>query len=81
LFIKQTTIQGLSLRDVAVSVLNKKDSPSIPHIMAILNTHCGLSRPAILSFSQFVVKELKQQHQVPITIDLYPDNNEETLFK
>lgn len=47
----------------------------------MLFTHFGLSGPAILRCSQFVVKELKKQPQVPIRIDLYPDINEETLFQ
>lgn len=80
-FIKQKTLQGLSLRDVAVSVLNKKGKPIITHKMDMLFTHFGLSGPAILRCSQFVVKELKKQPQVPIRIDLYPDINEETLFQ
>ncbi|MCI4140060.1 NAD(P)/FAD-dependent oxidoreductase, partial [Bacillus vallismortis] len=38
-FIKQKTLQGLSLRTVAFSVLNKKGKPVITHKMDMLFTH------------------------------------------
>lgn len=47
-FIKQKTLQGLSLRNAAVSVLNKKGKPIVTHVMDMLFTHFGLSGPAIL---------------------------------
>ncbi|MCY9165562.1 NAD(P)/FAD-dependent oxidoreductase [Bacillus atrophaeus] len=80
-FIKQKTLQGLSLRDVGVSVLNKRGKPVITHVMDMLFTHFGLSGPAILRCSQFVVKELRKQPEVKLRIDLYPHINEEELFQ
>ncbi|QUF64396.1 NAD(P)/FAD-dependent oxidoreductase [Bacillus atrophaeus] len=80
-FIKQKTLQGLSLRDVGVSVLNKRGKPVITHVMDMLFTHFGLSGPAILRCSQFVVKELRKQPEVQLRIDLYPHINEEELFQ
>ncbi|KXZ20281.1 hypothetical protein AXI59_15270 [Bacillus nakamurai] len=80
-FIKQKTLQGLSLRSAAVSVLNKKGKPIVTHVMDMLFTHFGLSGPAILRCSQFVVKELKKQPEVKLRIDLFPDINEEELFQ
>ncbi|ATY29387.1 NAD(P)/FAD-dependent oxidoreductase [Bacillus velezensis] len=80
-FIKQKTLQGLSLRNAAVSVLNKKGKPIVTHVMDMLFTHFGLSGPAILRCSQFVVKELKKQPEVKLRIDLFPGLNEEELFQ
>ncbi|MEH7055684.1 NAD(P)/FAD-dependent oxidoreductase [Bacillus velezensis] len=80
-FIKQKTLQGLSLRNAAVSVLNKKGNPIVTHVMDMLFTHFGLSGPAILRCSQFVVKELKKQPEVKLRIDLFPGINEEELFQ
>ncbi|MBT2574037.1 NAD(P)/FAD-dependent oxidoreductase [Bacillus sp. ISL-51] len=80
-FIKKKTLQGLSLRNTAVSVLNKKGKPIVTHVMDMLFTHFGLSGPAILRCSQFVVKELKKQPEVKLRIDLFPDINEEELFQ
>ncbi|WFA04183.1 MULTISPECIES: NAD(P)/FAD-dependent oxidoreductase [Bacillus] len=80
-FIKQKTLQGLSLRNVAVSVLNKKGKPVITHRMDMIFTHFGLSGPAILRCSQFVVKELKKQETVRLKIDLFPELHEEQLFQ
>ncbi|MEH6973991.1 NAD(P)/FAD-dependent oxidoreductase [Bacillus sp. JJ675] len=80
-FIKQKTLQGLSLRNVALSVLNKKGKPVITHQMDMIFTHFGLSGPAVLRCSQFVVKELKKQEHVRMNIDLFPDLHEEQLFQ
>ncbi|MCY8089780.1 NAD(P)/FAD-dependent oxidoreductase [Bacillus sonorensis] len=80
-FIKQKTLQGLSLRNVALSVLNKRGKPVITHQMDMIFTHFGLSGPAVLRCSQFVVKELKKQEDVRLKIDLFPDIHEEQLFQ
>lgn len=80
-FIQSKELQGLALRDVAVSVLNKKGKPIVTHQMDMLFTHFGLSGPAILRCSQFVVKELKKQSPVKIKIHTLTKENEETCFK
>lgn len=82
-FIKSKELQGLALRDVAVSVLNKKGKAIITHQMDMLFTHFGLSGPAILRCSQFVVKELKKNggQPVQVRIDNLPDLNEEQTFQ
>lgn len=82
-FIQSRDLQGLSLRDVAVSVLNKKGKPIITHQMDMLFTHFGISGPAILRCSQFVVKELKKNSgaPVPIRIQTLTNYNEETCFQ
>src|SRR5699024_128128 len=81
-FIKEKTLQGLSLRDVQVSVLNKKNKPIIAHQMDMIFTHFGVSGPAILRCSQFVVKELqKGREKVPMKVDLKPDQNVEQVIQ
>lgn len=74
-FIKAKTLQGLSLRDVALSVLRKNGKPRITHQMDMIFTHFGISGPAALRCSQFVYKEQKSQKKQDITmmIDCFPD--------
>ncbi|MDT2286819.1 NAD(P)/FAD-dependent oxidoreductase [Paenibacillus larvae] len=46
-------------------------------------THFGLSGPAALRCSQFVVKELKRSRlsTVLLTIDLFPEKSQDELYK
>jgi len=82
-FIKSKELQGLALRDVAVSVLNKKGKVLITHQMDMLFTHFGLSGPAILRCSQFVVKERMKNGEQPVdmVIDSLPNDNNESAFQ
>ena len=82
-FIKSKTLQGLSLRNVAVSVLNPKGKPLITHQMDMIFTHFGISGPAVLRCSQFVVKAMKKWKlsHVAMSIDACPDLNQEELFQ
>lgn len=82
-FIVSKTLQGLALRDVAVSVLNQKGKTLITHQMDMLFTHFGLSGPAILRCSQFVVKEQMKNGDAPVTmkIDSLPALNMEEVFQ
>ncbi|MBO0603215.1 NAD(P)/FAD-dependent oxidoreductase [Sporosarcina sp. E16_3] len=82
-FILSKDLQGLALRDVAVSVLNAKGKNLITHQMDMLFTHFGLSGPAILRCSQFVVKERMKNGDKPVEmrIDSLPDLNEEKVFQ
>lgn len=79
-FIKDKTLQGLALRDVAVSVLNKRNKKIITHQMDMLFTHFGVSGPAILRCSQFAVKELMKEKNVTLEIDSLPDKNMEEVM-
>ncbi len=83
LFIKNKALQGLSLRDVEVSVLNPKDKPLITHQMDMIFTHFGLSGPAILRCSQFVVKAMKKWKlkKVSVRINALPGQNGEKTFQ
>lgn len=82
-FIRSKELQGLALRDVAVSVLNKKGKVLITHQMDMLFTHFGLSGPAILRCSQYVVKERMKNGESPVdmVIDSLPQENTESTFQ
>jgi len=82
-FIKEKILQGLSLRDIHLSVLNEKGKNIITHRMDMIFTHFGISGPAALRCSQFVVKQLKKskKNAVTMSIDSLPDQHEEQLFR
>ncbi|UJF32870.1 BaiN/RdsA family NAD(P)/FAD-dependent oxidoreductase [Paenibacillus hexagrammi] len=80
-FIRSRELQGLSLRDVALSVWNAKGKCIITHRGDMLFTHFGLSGPIALRCSQFVVKELAkaERKEARTTIDLFPDKSLDEL--
>ncbi|USK69558.1 NAD(P)/FAD-dependent oxidoreductase [Peribacillus asahii] len=82
-FIKAKTLQGLSLRDISLSVLNPKGKPLITHRMDMIFTHFGISGPAVLRCSQFVVKAMKKWnlHEVTMQLDVLPEQNKEEVFQ
>lgn len=82
-FIESGALQGLSLPKVAVSVYNKKGKAIITHEQDMIFTHFGLSGPAALRCSQFVVKELKKTgaRSVTVGIDSKPSGNNEQIFQ
>ena len=82
-FIKNKSLQGLSLRDIDLSVLNPKGKPIISHRMDMIFTHFGLSGPAVLRCSQFVVKAMKKWklNEVTMSLDVLPDKKEEEIFQ
>lgn len=75
-FIRDRELQGLSLRDVTLTVWNEKNKKTVTHRGDLLFTHFGLSGPIALRCSQFVVKQLaKGANHVRLTIDLFPDQS------
>jgi predicted Rossmann fold flavoprotein len=82
-FIKDKTLQGLSLQNVSLSVLNPKGKPLITHRMDMIFTHFGISGPAVLRCSQFVVKAMKKWdlREVTMSLDVLPDLSEEGIFQ
>ena len=74
-FIKNKRLKGLSLKNVALSVLKKNGKTRITHQMDMLFTHFGVSGPAALRCSQFVYKEQKNQKQqeIQMQIDAFPE--------
>ena len=82
-FIKEKTLQGLSLRDISLSVLNPKGKIIITHRMDMIFTHFGISGPAVLRCSQFVIKAMKKWNldEVIMQLDVLPDLNKEEVFQ
>ncbi|MFD0672328.1 NAD(P)/FAD-dependent oxidoreductase [Cohnella sp. GCM10027633] len=82
-FIRSRALQGLSLRDVGLSVWNAKGKKIITHEGDMIFTHFGLSGPIALRCSQFVVKQLKQQGgaAAQTTIDLLPRLSAEEVYE
>lgn len=82
-FIQSRELQGLALRDVAVSVLNKKGKVIVTHQMDMLFTHFGVSGPAVLRCSQFIVKERKKNGGAPVQLRIQSltEYNEETCLQ
>lgn len=81
-FIQSKEIQGLSLRDVALSVWNPKGKKIVEHQGDMLFTHFGISGPIALRCSQFVVKALKQFNvrNIEVAIDLMPSKSIEEVY-
>lgn len=81
-FIQSKELQGLSLRGVHLAVWNEKGKIVIEHEGDLIFTHFGISGPAALRCSQFVVKQLKKsgERTVQMTIDLFPDRSIDELY-
>ncbi|HEU4964333.1 MAG TPA: NAD(P)/FAD-dependent oxidoreductase [Bacilli bacterium] len=82
-WIKNRSLQGLSLRGIHLSVWNKKGKRVVEHEGDMIFTHFGISGPASLRCSQFVVKELKKQGggEVRMQIDLMPDKTLDEVYQ
>lgn len=80
-FIQKKELQGLSLRDIRLSVLNEKGKAVTSHEMDLLFTHFGISGPAALRCSSFINQLLKQQERVTLTLDCFPNNSKEELIQ
>lgn len=69
-FIREKALRALSLRDVALSVLNAKGKPVVTHQMDMIFTHFGISGPAVLRCSSFVYLEQEKTGQRTVTMRL-----------
>lgn len=80
--IRNKDLQGLSLRNVSLTVWNQKNKKIIEHKGDMIFTHFGLSGPIALRCSQFVVKALKQKDasSVLLTIDLFPGKSTDEVY-
>lgn len=76
-WIKSGELQGLSLRDVVLTVWNPKGKKVISHRGDMIFTHFGLSGPIALRCSQFLrqVQRKSGTDTVEMSIDLFPDLN------
>lgn len=82
-FVKAKTLQGISMRQAELSVWNPKGKLIKSHKGDMIFTHFGISGPAALRSSQYVVKALKKFETKTITmsLDAFPDQKEEELFQ
>ncbi len=82
-FILDKTLQGLSLQDVNLTVLNQKGKPLVNHQMDMLFTHFGISGPAALRCSSFINQELTRNGNQPVTValDVFPTKSFEEVLK
>lgn len=82
-FIKNKSLQGLSLRDIELTVFNPKGKKIKTHDGDMIFTHFGLSGPAALRCSQYVVKALKKfkTNTLKMEVDLFPQYSEEDIFQ
>lgn len=74
-WIASKELQGLSLRDVELSVWNPKGKRVIAHRGDMLFTHFGVSGPIALRCSQFI-RQVQRKFDivnVDMAIDLFPD--------
>jgi predicted Rossmann fold flavoprotein len=81
-FIRSKELQGLSLRNVTLSVWNPKGKRLTEHEGDMIFTHFGISGPIVLRCSQYVVKTRKQFHvrTVTLTIDLFPEKSADEVY-
>lgn len=79
-FIKERTLQGISLQDIALSVLDSTGKTVVSHTMDLLFTHFGLSGPAALRCSSFVNQELKSHTPVTVMLDCFPEKTASELI-
>ncbi|MGX7243465.1 NAD(P)/FAD-dependent oxidoreductase [Enterococcus quebecensis] len=82
LFIRDKTLQGLSLRDVSLAVLDSKGKTIVSHQMDLLFTHFGLSGPAALRCSSFINQELQKNNDLPVTLslDIFPEKEKSEIL-
>ncbi len=80
-FIKEKTLRALSLRDVALSVLNNKRKAVVTHQMDMIFTHFGISGPAALRCSSFVhsIQEREKTTEVTMKLNVVPNESSKSL--
>ena len=69
-FIRSSELKGLSLRNVAFSIKNKKGKTVVSHQMDMIFTHFGVSGPAALRCSMFVHQTMKRDKTETVTMSL-----------
>lgn len=75
-FVLEKTLQGISLREVALSVLDENGKVVVRHQHDLLFTHFGLSGPAALRCSSFVNAALqKGSDSVNVSLDCFPEKS------
>lgn len=80
-FVAEKTLQGLSLQDVKLSVVDSKNKTAASHEMDLLFTHFGISGPAALRCSSFVNQLLRSQETVTLKLDCFPEKSTAELME
>lgn len=70
-------LQGLSLKNIEISIKNKKNREIYKDFGELLFTHYGVSGPVVLSASRNVINDLKDG--LALSIDLKPALDEKSL--
>lgn len=79
-FIQAKTLQGISLQDILLTVVDEKNKEVSAHKMDLLFTHFGISGPAALRCSSFVNQLLEKQEKVTVLLDCFPEMGEAALL-
>lgn len=80
-FVAEKTLQGLSLQDVDLAVVDEKNKLIASHEMNLLFTHFGISGPAALRCSSFVNQLLRTQETVTLRLDCFPEKSAAALIE
>jgi predicted Rossmann fold flavoprotein len=82
-YIRSKALQGLSLRDVGLTLSDPKGKRLTTQRGDIIFTHFGLSGPAALRCSHFVSVSQQKHGRVPLTltIDLFPDRTQDQVLR
>lgn len=79
-FVAAKTLQGLSLQDIKLSVVDESNKLVASHEMDLLFTHFGISGPAALRCSSFVNQLLRTQKTATLVLDCFPDKTSDELI-
>ncbi|WP_040461681.1 BaiN/RdsA family NAD(P)/FAD-dependent oxidoreductase [Haloplasma contractile] len=66
-------LQGLSFKEVQLSLLNQDNQIVKSHLHDLIFTHFGLSGPAALKLSQFVYHHLQEHRVAHVALDVLPN--------
>ena len=77
-FIQAQTLKGLSLQNIELKVLNAKNKTVVTQHSDIIFTHFGISGPAALRCSGFVLKQ--KEKEVTLSLDALPNISKAELL-
>ncbi|MBO8163739.1 MAG: NAD(P)/FAD-dependent oxidoreductase [Brevibacillus sp.] len=82
-FIREKRLQGLSLRDVKLTLYTSRGKKVSTQEGDMIFTHFGISGPAALRMGHYVSVTMRRQGTSPLllTIDLMPDCSPDELFR
>lgn len=81
-WVRDRRLQGLSLRDVAVSLFNARGQRLTTQSGDLLFTHFGVSGPAGLRLGHYVsTAHLRDEGPLRLAVDLKPERNEEEVLQ